>query len=90
MLAQIQVSSALSRTLNPVPKWVLFGIVKKETFLLSIGHTCSRESLAGGMPGTEDQDLWEISWLFFVFVLFGWAVSFAFGLFCLNFYFFLS
>lgn len=68
---------------------MLFGIVKEETFLLSMGHTCSRESIAGGMPGTEDQDLWEISWLFFVFVLFGWAVGFAFGLFCLNFYFFI-
>lgn len=63
--------------------------MKEETFLLSMGHTCSRESIAGGMPGTEDQDLWEISW-FFVFVLFGWAVGFAFGLFCLSFFFILN
>lgn len=74
LLAQTQVSSALSRTLNPEPIWVLFGIVKEETFLFSIGHTCSRESIAGGMPGTEDQGLWEISWLFFCFC-FVWVGS---------------
>lgn len=53
--AQIQVSSALSRTLNPAAMWVLFGILKEETFLSSMGHICSRESLAGGVSGTKDR-----------------------------------